>query len=53
MKISSVAAAMAGVMVGVGAAAAFGMLDRQNQKKLKKIADDAGRKVAEGLNHIM
>ncbi len=53
MKIGSMAAAIAGAVVGASAATAFGMASRHTQRKLKKLARDAGRKMADGLNGLM
>ena len=53
MKVSSVAAIMVGAMVGASAATAFGMVNHQTQRKLKKMVRGAGRKMANGLNGLM
>ncbi len=53
MKVSSMAAVMVGAMVGASAATAFGMASHSTQRKLKKLARDAGRKMADGLTGLM
>ncbi|MBO4299578.1 MAG: hypothetical protein J5602_11310 [Clostridia bacterium] len=53
MKVSSMAAVMVGAIAGASAATAFGMASRHTQRKLKKLARDAGRKMADGLNGLM
>ena len=53
MKASSMAAMIAGAMVGASAATAAGMVTRQNARKLKKLVNRAGRKLADGLNGLM
>jgi|GEM_PF-3117451 len=53
MKVGSMAALMVGAMVGASAATAFGMVNRQTQRKLKKLVHNTGRKMADGLNGLM
>ena len=53
MKASSVAAVMVGAIAGASAATAFGMVNRQTQRKLKKLVSHAGCKLADGLNSLM
>ena len=53
MKVSSMAAVMVGAMVGASAATVFGMASHSTQRKLKKLARDAGRKMADGLTGLM
>ncbi len=49
MKVSSMAAMMAGAMMGAGAAAAVGMAGARTRRRMKKLACAAGRKMAGGL----
>ncbi len=53
MKVSSMAAAMVGAIAGASAASAFGMAGRHTRRKLKKLARDAGRKMADVLNGLL
>ena len=53
MRASSMGSMMVGAMIGVGAATAFGMMNRQTQRKLKKIVCNTGRQVADGFNSLM
>ena len=53
MKVSSMAAVMVGAMVGASAATAFGMASHSTQRKLKKLARDAGRKMADRVQVMM
>ena len=43
MKIRSMAAMMAGAMVGAGAAAALGMAGARARRRMKKLTQGAGR----------
>ena len=53
MKASSVAAAMVGAIAGASAATAFGLVNRQTQRKLKKLANHAAHWLADGLSGLM
>ncbi len=52
MKASSMAAVVMGAVIGASAATAFSMANRQTQRRLKKAAAIAGRKMADGLSGL-
>ena len=44
MKVSGMAAVMAGALIGAGAAAAVGLAGAGARRKMQKLARDAGKK---------